>query len=73
MTESVGPERLLAETEVARAVEDLAERLAPRLLPDAVVVCLLTGGLWFAADLTRALAVRGRPLAFDALWLTAYG
>ena len=73
MTEAAGPERLLSETEVSRAVGDLADRLAPRLSPDAVVVCLLTGGLWFAADLTRALAVRGRPLAFDALWLTAYG
>ena len=24
-----------------------------------MVVCLLTGGLWFASDLTRALARRG--------------
>lgn len=73
MTEAAGPERLLSEAQVADAVEDLAARLAPRLEPDAVVVCLLTGGLWFAADLTRALARRGRPLAFDAIWLTAYG
>ncbi|MBV9997170.1 MAG: phosphoribosyltransferase, partial [Caulobacteraceae bacterium] len=40
---------------------------------DAVAVCLLTGGLWFTADLTRALAERGRRVAFDALWLASYG
>ena len=73
MTETAGPERLLSETEVARAVNDLAERLAPRLSPDAVVVCLLTGGLWFAADLTRALSRVGRNVRFDALWLASYG
>ncbi|MCA6227459.1 MAG: phosphoribosyltransferase [Phenylobacterium sp.] len=73
MTEAAGPEPLLSESQVADAVDGLAVRLAPRLAPDAVVVCLLTGGLWFAADLTRALARRGRPLAFDAIWLTAYG
>jgi len=31
------------------------------------------GGLWFAADLTRALAARGRNVNFDALWLSSYG
>ena len=62
MTEAAGPERLLSEAQIADAVDDLALRLATRLAPDAVVVCLLTGGLWFAADLTRALhaVARGR-------------
>ena len=73
MTEAPGPEILLPEAGVAEAVSALADRLAPRLSGEAVCVCLLTGGLWFAADLTRALAARGRPLAFDALWLTSYG
>jgi hypoxanthine phosphoribosyltransferase len=36
-------------------------------------VAILTGGLWFAADLTRALAALGRHLKFDALWLASYG
>jgi hypoxanthine phosphoribosyltransferase len=40
---------------------------------NTVAVCLLTGGLWFAADLTRALAVRGRHVLFDCLWLSSYG
>jgi len=38
-----------------------------------VAVCLLTGGRWFAADLTRALYRRGKDLPFDALWLASYG
>lgn len=66
-------EVLLNEDEVRSRVERLADALAPRLDDDWVAVCLLKGGLWFAADLTRALARRGRMLAFDALWLASYG
>jgi hypoxanthine phosphoribosyltransferase len=67
------PEVLLSEEEVATRVEDLARALAPRLDDETVAVCLLTGGLWFAADLTRALARAGRFVRFDALWLASYG
>jgi hypoxanthine phosphoribosyltransferase len=66
-------EVLLPQAQVAERVEALAERIAPRLPEGAVAVCLLTGGLWFAADLTRALARQGHALAFDALWLASYG
>jgi len=66
-------EPLLSEAEVAERVEALAVRIAPSLADHAVAVCLLTGGLWFAADLTRALHRLGRNLAFDALWLESYG
>jgi hypoxanthine phosphoribosyltransferase len=68
-----GLEVLLSAEEVAARVEALADRLAPRLDEGAIGVVLLVGGLWFAADLTRALAKRGRGLAFDALWLASYG
>jgi len=64
---------MLSEVEVAARVAALAEALAPRIADDAVAVCLLTGGLWFTADLTRALARLGRHVAFDALWLASYG
>jgi len=67
------PEVLLSREEIARRVETVARQLAPDLEPDAVAVCLLIGGLWFAADLTRALAVLGRPIAFEGLWLASYG
>ena len=68
-----GFETLLTEAQVHAGVADLARRLAPRIADDAVAVCLLTGGLWFAGDLTRALARIGRHVAFDALWLASYG
>jgi hypoxanthine phosphoribosyltransferase len=66
-------EILLSEAEVNARVAGLAAQLAPRLADDAVAVCLLTGGLWFASDMTRALARLGRHVAFDALWLASYG
>jgi hypoxanthine phosphoribosyltransferase len=64
---------LVTQREVAARVAALAARLAPTVTEDAVAVCLLTGGLWFASDLTRALAGLGRHVAFDALWLASYG
>ena len=64
---------LLPAEEVARRVEDAALRLKPLVDDQTVVVCLLTGGLWFAADLTRALSRLGVNPAFDALWLASYG
>ena len=64
---------LLDEAGVAERVDRLAEAVAPRLAQDVVAVCLLTGGLWFAADLTRALARLGKLVAFDAIWLASYG
>jgi hypoxanthine phosphoribosyltransferase len=66
-------EILLSEAEVNRRVAALAAAIAPRITDDAVAVCLLTGGLWFASDITRALARLGKHVAFDALWLASYG
>ena len=66
-------ELVLDEAEVARRVEALADELAAEVDDETVAVCLLTGGLWFAADLTRALSRRGRDLLFDCLWLASYG
>ena len=67
------PKVLLSEAEVAGRVEALARAIAPRTDDDTVAVCLLTGGLWFCADLMRALARLGRHVRFDALWLASYG
>lgn len=67
------PTVLLPEAEVARVVDDLARRIAPAIDDETVAAVLLTGGLWFAADLTRALARHGRNVRFDALWLASYG
>jgi hypoxanthine phosphoribosyltransferase len=71
MTEAA-PKVLISEAEVATRTAALAAKIAPRLDDESVAVCLLTGGLWFAADLTRALAREGRRVRFDALWLSSY-
>lgn len=67
------PTVLLPEAEIQRIVADLAERIAPHVDDETVAAVLLTGGLWFAADLTRALSRAGRNVRFDALWLASYG
>ena len=67
------PAVLLSEAEIAERVAGLARAIAPRVDDETVAVCLLTGGLWFCADLTRALASLGRNVRFDALWLASYG
>lgn len=67
------PAVLLSAEEIAQRIEALAARIAPRIDDDTVAVCLLTGGIWFAADLMRALARQGRHPLFDALWIASYG
>ncbi len=64
---------LLERGAVQQRVSELAKRLAPALDDETIVVCLLVGGLWFAADLTRALVDEGLNLPFDVLWLASYG
>jgi hypoxanthine phosphoribosyltransferase len=64
---------LLSERDIAAKVEAAAARLAPLIDDETVCVCLLTGGIWFAADLMRALAGLGVNPLFDALWLGSYG
>ena len=73
MADTPTPTVLLPEAEVARIVADLAGRIAPVTDDETVAAVLLTGGLWFAADLTRALSRIGRNVRFDALWLASYG
>ena len=64
---------LLSAQAVSECVEAVADLIAPVITDDTVCVCLLTGGLWFSADLMRALSVRGLHPKFDALWLSSYG
>jgi len=67
------PTVLLSQAEIEAVVADLARRIAPHVDDETVASVLLTGGLLFAADLTRALAREGRNVRFDALWLASYG
>ncbi|MNJ31741.1 Hypoxanthine phosphoribosyltransferase [compost metagenome] len=70
---TLAPTVLLSQAEIEAVVADLARRIAPVVDDETVAAVLLTGGLWFAADLTRALAREGRCVRFDALWLASYG
>ena len=72
MTEPPG-EVLLSGAGIAAVVRRMASEIAPVLDDEAVVVCLLTGAIWFAADLMRALSAQGVHPLFDALWLASYG
>ncbi len=67
------PTVLIDEAEVQGRVSALADLMIDYIKPGCVGVCLLTGGIWFAADLSRALNRSGRDIAFDALWLSSYG
>ena len=67
------PTELLSRADVQARIDALADRIAPHVDDETIAVCLLTGGIWFTADLTRSLAERGRLLRFDALWLASYG
>lgn len=73
MDDGARPALLLTPAQVARYVSDLAQKIAPHISDETVVVCLLTGGIWFAADMTRALSDLGSSPLFDALWLSSYG
>ena len=64
---------LLSARSVGERVAVVADLIAPVITDETVCVCLLTGGLWFSADLMRALSVRGLHPKFDALWLSSYG
>jgi hypoxanthine phosphoribosyltransferase len=67
-----GFSQLLSADDVARQVETVAAAIAPRIDDETVAICLLTGGIWFAADLMRALSRHGRNPLFDGLWLSSY-
>jgi hypoxanthine phosphoribosyltransferase len=72
MVDVIATAEVLTTEDVARRVRTMAETIAPRIDDDTVVVCLLTGAIWFAADLMRALDRCGKSPLFDALWLSSY-
>lgn len=72
-TSPTTPTVLLPQAEIDRINAELARQIAPVIDDEAIAAVLLTGGLWFAADLTRALAREGRNVKFDALWISSYG
>ncbi|MEM1105144.1 MAG: phosphoribosyltransferase family protein [Pseudomonadota bacterium] len=63
---------LVDETALAKTVDRLASRLAPRLTGKWTMVSILVGAVPFTTDLMKALARRGVHPVLDALWLESY-
>jgi hypoxanthine phosphoribosyltransferase len=64
---------VMPEAELMARVEDLANRLAPRLAtPDWTAVSILIGATPFTSDLMKALARRHIHPVLDVMWLESY-
>ena len=63
---------VLSEADLMARVDELAERLAPRLTGDWSAINILIGATPFTSDLMKALARRDIHPTLDALWLESY-
>jgi hypoxanthine phosphoribosyltransferase len=72
MTEPFRPEVVLSEADLMAYIDQLAERLAPRLTGDWTAVAILIGAAPFTTDLMKALARRDIHPVLDAIWLESY-
>jgi hypoxanthine phosphoribosyltransferase len=63
---------VLSEADLMARIDDLAERLAPRLTGDWTAINILIGATPFTSDLMKALARRDVHPVLDALWLESY-
>ena len=62
----------LSEADLMARVDELADRLAPRLTGDWTAVSILIGATPFTSDLMKALARRDVHPILDVLWLESY-
>jgi len=65
-------EVLVSEEQLMARVDELADRLAPRLTGEWTVVSILIGATPFTSDLMKALARRGIHPMLDVIWLESY-
>ena len=63
---------ILSEADLMARVDELADRLAPRLTGDWTAVSILIGATPFTSDLMKALARRDVHPILDVLWLESY-
>lgn len=73
VSSSPQPTVLLPASDIERINAELARKIAPVIDDETIAAVLLTGGLWFGSDLTRALYREGRNVKFDAVWMSSYG
>ena len=65
--------QLFSRQDIEARIDALADQLAARYDDDLVVAPVLTGALFFAADLLRALSERGLDPLIDCVQLASYG
>ena len=65
-------EVLVSEEQLMARVDELADRLAPRLTGEWTVVSILIGATPFTSDLMKALARRDIHPMLDVIWLESY-
>lgn len=63
---------VLDETSLMARVDELADRLAPRLSGEWTAINILLGATPFTSDLMKALARKNIHPVLDALWLESY-
>ena len=63
---------VLSEADLMARIDDLADRLAPRLTGEWSAINILIGATPFTSDLMKALARRDIHPVLDALWLESY-
>lgn len=63
---------VLSEADLMSRIEDLANRLAPRLTGEWSAINILIGATPFTSDLMKALARLDIHPVLDALWLESY-
>ena len=63
---------VLSEADLMARIDDLADRLAPRLSGEWTAINILIGATPFTSDLMKALARRDVHPVLDALWLDSY-
>jgi len=63
---------VLSEADLMARIDDLADRLAPRLSGEWTAINILIGATPFTSDLMKALARRDVHPVLDALWLESY-
>ena len=64
---------LISPQDIAARVQGLADDMSPIVTSDWMAVALMDGALVFAADLLRALYVRGINPDFENMTLSSYG
>jgi hypoxanthine phosphoribosyltransferase len=72
MTDMPEIDTVLPEADLMARIEDLADRLAPRLNGEWSAINILVGATPFTSDLMKALARRDLHPVLDALWLESY-